>query len=143
MTADGIASLDEHWNGTGQPEGLRKTAIPLLSRLMLLGQTLDVYFTARGASEAMQVVQARSGEWFDPDLVKAARAIDARNMLWTDLKSEEVYDMLLTMEPEPKEMEEDDRTFHSICVAFGQIVDSKSPFTFSHSENVAQISGRW
>ena len=37
-------------------------------------------------------------------------------------------------------MEEDDQTFHSICVAFGQIVDSKSPFTFSHSENVARIA---
>ena len=107
---------------------------------MLLAQTLDIYFTARGATEAMQVARNRSGAWFEPDLVNAARSIEARGMLWADLSSEEVYDVALSMEPEPKEMQEDDQTFHSICVAFGQIVDSKSPFTFSHSENVANIA---
>ena len=140
VTADGIASLDEHWNGTGQPVGLRKTEIPLLSRIMLLAQTLEVYFTARGAKQALEVAQARSRQWFDPELVRAARAIEARNMLWTDLTSEGIYDVALAMEPEPKEMREDDETFHAICLAFGQIVDSKSPLTFSHSEKVAEIS---
>ena len=140
VTADGIASLDEHWNGKGQPEGLRKKEIPLLSRLMLLAQTLDVYFAARGATEAMAVARERSGSWFDPDLVKAARSLDERHRLWTDLSGVEVYDIALSMEPEPKEMEEDDHTYRSICVAFGQIVDSKSPFTFSHSENVARVA---
>lgn len=140
VTADGIASLDEHWNGQGQPRGLHKKEIPLLSRIMLLAQTLDGYFTARGAVEAMHVVETRSGEWFDPELVKAAKSIEARGMLWTDLSSDEVFDIVLTTEPEPKEMVEDDETFHAICVAFGQIVDSKSPFTFSHSENVANIA---
>jgi putative nucleotidyltransferase with HDIG domain len=140
ITADGIASLDEHWDGKGQPEGLRKKDIPLLSRLMLLAQTLDVYFEARGAKESMDVALQRSGSWFDPDLVKAVKCLAARNVLWTDLTGDEVYDVMLTMEPEPKEMQEDDQTYRSICVAFGQIVDSKSPFTFSHSENVADIS---
>ncbi len=140
ITADGIAGLDEHWDGKGQPEGLRKKDIPLLSRVMLLAQTLDVYFSARGAADAMKVAHERSGSWFDPELVKAAHSLAARNRLWTDLSSDEVYDVALTMEPEPKQMEEDDRTFRSICVAFGQIVDSKSPFTFSHSENVAQLA---
>jgi len=139
ITADGIASLDEHWDGKGQPRGLRKKDIPLLSRVMLLAQTLDVYLSARGASEAMDVMQKRSGFWFDPDLVKAAKSLEARGVLWSELSGEEVYELVLSMEPEPKEMAQDDKTFRSICVAFGQIVDSKSPFTFSHSENVAQI----
>jgi HD-GYP domain-containing protein (c-di-GMP phosphodiesterase class II) len=140
VTADGIASLDEHWNGEGQPRGLRKTAIPLLSRIMLLAQTLDGYFNARGAKEAMQVARARSGQWFDPDLVKAARSIEKREMLWMDLSGEGVYDVALAMEPEPKEMAEDDQALHSICAAFGQIVDAKSPFTFAHSDNVASLA---
>ncbi len=107
---------------------------------MLLAQTLDVYFTARGATEAMAMARERSGSWFDPELVKAARSLDERHRLWTDLSGVEVYDIVLSMEPEPKEMEEDDHTYRSICVAFGQIVDSKSPFTFSHSENVARVA---
>jgi HD-GYP domain-containing protein (c-di-GMP phosphodiesterase class II) len=139
-TADGIASLDEHWNGEGQPEGLRRSEIPLLARIMLLAQTLDVYFIARGPGEAIEVARKRSKHWFDPDLVKAANSMEARQMLWTNLESDDVYDVTLAMEPHPKEMQEDDRTFNAICVAFGQIVDSKSPFTFCHSGNVARIA---
>ena len=140
VTADSVASLDEHWDGKGQPEGLKKKDIPLLSRIILLAQTLDVYFTSRGASEAMHVIKQRSASWFDPGLVKAAKSLAVRGMLWRDLSGEEVYDVLLAMEPEPKEMEENDATFSAICAAFGQIVDSKSPFTLSHSENVARVS---
>src|SRR3954447_11957070 len=33
--AEGIASLDEHWNGGGRPGGVRGEAIPLASRLAL------------------------------------------------------------------------------------------------------------
>jgi putative nucleotidyltransferase with HDIG domain len=139
-TADGIASLDEHWDGKGQPAGLRKKEIPLLSRFMLIAQTLDVYFTAYGAPKAMEVVRQRSGTWFDPELVKAANGLNTRNLLWPFLSGPEAYDVALSMEPEPKEMEENDETYRAICVAFGQIVDSKSPFTFSHSEMVAKVA---
>ncbi|MDQ2947023.1 MAG: phosphohydrolase, partial [Acidobacteriota bacterium] len=42
-TADAILSLDEHWDGHGNPEGLRRSEIPLLSQIMLLAQTLEVF----------------------------------------------------------------------------------------------------
>jgi putative nucleotidyltransferase with HDIG domain len=139
-TAAAIASLDEHWNGSGLPERLSREQIPMLSRIMLLAQTLDVFFTARGAADALWVIQARKGEWFDPKLVDAVESIDACGYLWADVSGDFVYDVVLTMEPEPKWMREEDETFKAICLAFSQIVDSKSPFTFSHSENVAQIA---
>src|SRR3954462_3321822 len=37
-TATGIAGLDEHWDGSGNPSGLVGEAIPLTSRIMLLAQ---------------------------------------------------------------------------------------------------------
>src|ERR1700685_2778722 len=70
--AEGIHSLDEHWNGGGYPNGLRKEAIPISSRIANLSQTLDVFFTAHGPKAATEAIQERSGRWFDPDLVKAA-----------------------------------------------------------------------
>ena len=38
-----IRSLDEHWNGCGHPEGLKGRAIPLLSRVANLAQTMDIF----------------------------------------------------------------------------------------------------
>src|SRR5580704_5458097 len=66
--AQAIHSLDEHWNGGGYPDGLRGREIPLFSRIMNLAQTLDVFHTHRSPEAAIEVAQARSKRWFDPDL---------------------------------------------------------------------------
>ncbi len=47
-TAAAIYSLDELWNGEGQPEGLREREIPLLSRIMNLAQTVEVFSRSYG-----------------------------------------------------------------------------------------------
>ncbi len=139
-TADGIASLDEHWNGQGNPEGLQKTEIPLLSRIMLLAQTLEVFQASRGAETALEVVAQRSKRWFDPDLVKAARALSKRRALWTDVQDSQAFCLIAEIEPQPKIMEEGDTTLDAICLAFAQIVDAKSPFTYNHSNGVANAA---
>lgn len=41
--AQGIHSLDEHWNGQGRPEQRKGEAIPLFSRIALLAQVFDVF----------------------------------------------------------------------------------------------------
>ena len=38
-TRDAIRALDEHWDGSGQPLGLRGEEIPLLGRILCLAQT--------------------------------------------------------------------------------------------------------
>ena len=83
--ADGIHSLDEHWNGRGYPDGLRKEEIPLFSRIANLSQTLDVFLTAHGPAAAVEAVRKRSGRWFDPELVKAAVSLAKHGALWNGL----------------------------------------------------------
>lgn len=139
-TADGIASLDEHWSGQGYPEGLRKTQIPITSRIMLLAQTLEVYFASKGAVTAIDVVRERSGRWFDPDLVKAAGSLAARGALWTDVGTERAFSLSVELDPMQKSMAEGDTTLDAICLAFAQIVDAKSPFTYLHSNGVANTA---
>ena len=81
--ASGIYNLDEHWNGRGYPEGLRKNEIPLFSRILNLSQTLEVFYGARsGSVPAIDAVRGRSGRWFDPDLVKAAVSLSTTGALW-------------------------------------------------------------
>src|ERR1700691_2676471 len=53
----GIYNLDEHWNGRGYPDGLRKHEIPVFSRIANLSQTLDVFFDARGPEAAVEAAQ--------------------------------------------------------------------------------------
>src|SRR6185295_6413776 len=70
-TARAIFDLDEHWNGRGNPRGLKGEQISPLARICCLAQTVEVFFTAYGLESAIDVAQQRRGEWFDPAMVDA------------------------------------------------------------------------
>ena len=139
-TAEAIRSLDEHWDGNGNTEGLKGNEIPVFSRIMLFAQTLEVFHQTADGDTALRVARERSGRWFDPDLVKAAASLNHRGLLWSDLQSEETSLLVLRREPHRKMLQEGNTTFDSICTAFAQIVDAKSPFTGNHSNGVANAA---
>jgi putative nucleotidyltransferase with HDIG domain len=138
--AQAIHSLDEHWAGGGYPDGLRREEIPLFSRIMNLSQTLEVFLVNRGPDAAMEVTRARSGRWFDPELVRAAASLAQRDALWTDLDQEHAIDQALALEPEERRMLANDEMIEKICDAFAEIIDAKSPFTYRHSNGVADAA---
>src|SRR3954447_16790520 len=43
-TAEAIRTLDEHWDGKGQPRGLAGEDIPLLGRILCLAQTVEIFY---------------------------------------------------------------------------------------------------
>ena len=51
--AQGIYNLDEHWDGMGKPSQVAGEAIPIYSRIALLAQVVDVFFTADGKEAAL------------------------------------------------------------------------------------------
>jgi putative nucleotidyltransferase with HDIG domain len=138
--AQGIAGLDEHWNGGGNPNGFRGREIPLASRIMLLAQTLDIAYTSDGAEHAITTINQRNRRWFDPDVVRAACSLARRNILWTSLECGDPLSLALAMEPGIRVLSHDDVTLDAICQAFAQIVDAKSPFTHDHSNGVANAA---
>jgi putative nucleotidyltransferase with HDIG domain len=138
--AQAIHSLDEHWNGGGYPEGRRGEEIPLASRIMNLSQTLEVFLVNRGAETAIEVAGKRSRRWFDPDLVRAARSLARDGSLWKDLDQEQVIERILEMEPEHARLPASEETVENISQAFADIIDSKSPFTYRHSNGVADAT---
>jgi putative nucleotidyltransferase with HDIG domain len=139
-TAEGIGGLDEHWNGEGNPNGIRGRKIPISSRVMLLSQTLDVFYTSAGAEQALEVINIRSGRWFDPDAVRAARSLAKRADLWTGLETHDPLSLALALEPGERMMSEGDVSLDAVCRAFARIVDAKSPFTYNHSNGVANAA---
>lgn len=134
--AAGIYSLDEHFNGQGRPEQLAGEAIPLYSRIALLAQVIDVFHTAGGREAALTEIRLRAGRWFDPALVETFEAV-ADDAFWTMLASPAVTGAVLALEPAAQVVALDDDYLDDIASAFGQVVDSKSPYTSGHSARVA------
>jgi putative nucleotidyltransferase with HDIG domain len=144
--AAGIRSLDEHWNGRGYPDGLRNDAIPMFSRITNLSQTLDVFLTAGGPGAAIEAAERRSGRWFDPDLARAAISLSRNGALWAGLEDRDLINKVQALEPEQRRTRANEDTVDNICVAFAEVIDAKSPFTYRHSNGVADAAleiARW
>lgn len=135
--AQGIYSLDEHYNGNGKPARLKGAAIPIYSRIALLAQVVDVFHTAAGASAAVLEVRKRSAGWFDPDLVWAFESVASNPDFWEVLASPRVEQAVQGLEPAGSKGALDEDYLDDIAAAFGQVVDSKSPYTAGHSSRVA------
>jgi putative nucleotidyltransferase with HDIG domain len=142
-TAGAIHALDEHWDGSGYPARLKGEAIPKLARILAVAQHLDVFASERGRSEAIKVLEQRSGRWFDPELVRLTLELHRKNRLWTDCgcadSTATVRKVALDLEPEQRDGVASDEV-DRICEAFADVVDAKSPFTFRHSMGVANIA---
>ncbi|MFN8571008.1 MAG: HD domain-containing phosphohydrolase [Gemmatimonadaceae bacterium] len=139
-TAEAIRSLDEHWNGHGYPDGQRGDEIPLLSRILNIAQTAEVFLATGGVDSAMQVLQDRAGRWFDPDLVD--RVLDWRHDAgwWGAMVTPEVEREVLALEPGRRLRLLDDAGLDQVALAFADVIDAKSPYTYKHSSNVAMYA---
>ncbi len=133
----GIHSLDEHWSGQGRPQGLKADEIPLYSRIALLTQVVDVFHTAAGGEAALKEARARSGLWFDPELVAALEKVAQQPGFWQTLAGPTLSQSVLSLCPEGHQIEVDDDYLDRVAAAFGQVVDAKSPYTAGHSERVS------
>lgn len=134
--ADGILSLDEHWNGKGRPLQLAGEAIPLFSRIALLCQVVDVFHAVAGPDAALKELRERSGSWFDPALVREFEAL-ADEEFWQGLADPRLTEWVLVHPAGQGEVALDEDYLDEIAAAFGQVVDSKSPYTAGHSGRVA------
>ncbi len=146
--AEAVHRLDEHWDGSGYPSGLRGEAIPLLSRLCTVAQHLDCFAMADGVDTALNVLRKRSGTWFDPAIVRAAAALHHDGKLWTYCRPECPVEVtrraVVDLDPgRSRELAETALTesrIDTICEAFADVVDAKSPFTYRHSLGVAEVA---
>lgn len=135
--SEGIYSLDEHYNGQGKPDRLKGDAIPLYSQIALLSQVVDVFHTADGSVSAIKEARNRSGQWFNPTLVKHLENASSHADFWSTLLSPDIDKAVQKMEPINMEVALDEDYLDDIAAAFGQVVDSKSPYTSGHSSRVA------
>jgi len=134
--ADTILNLDEHWDGTGQPEKLEGKAIPTFSQIALMSQVVDVFFLGEGKETAIKAIQSRSGTWFAPNLVKAFLCVAKQDAFWQTLADPNLPQDIVQYEPTQEHRLADEDYLDDIAKGFAQVVDSKSPFTAGHSDRV-------
>jgi HD-GYP domain-containing protein (c-di-GMP phosphodiesterase class II) len=80
----GIELHHEALNGRGSPYGLKGDEIPLLARVIAVGDTFDAlttnrpYQQAHDPVEALRIIQSLSGQRLDPQAVAALLAVFER-----------------------------------------------------------------
>ena len=137
---EAIRTADEHWDGHGMPEGLAGTAIPLLGRIVGLAQTAEVFASAFGVEAAIAVAVERRGRWFDPELVDALRGLERDEEFWGTVLGRSPERHLGALEPEDQILLADEGRLDDIAHAFARVIDAKSPYTYLHSERVAELA---
>jgi putative nucleotidyltransferase with HDIG domain len=138
-TADAIRSMDEHWDGGGEPRGLRGADIPLLGRIVGLAQVAEVFWNDHNERTALEVAERRNGRWFDPDLVRAFRVLERDQEFWSMLRSEDTRRLVFDAEHQFAVVADDAR-LDAIADAFASVIDAKSPYTSEHSQRVATLA---
>ena len=139
-SADTVRTLDEHWDGSGEPTGMRGEEIPLLGRIACLAQTVEVFLRTYGLIAAIEVAQQRSGTWFDPQLVKALKSFKGDDDFWSVIDSPDARDALATWEPMEERQDVSEARLDAIAEGFADVIDAKSPWTLRHSFGVAEAT---
>ena len=136
-TAEAIRTLDEHWDGHGQPRWLAGDEIPLLGRILCLAQTVEIFHAAGGVDGAYAVAGAALGHsgstpsWCRRSAPSARTAASGPRC------------------PSPTSPAGSPRTRWSpsttiaccqIATAFAAIVDAKSSWTYFHSDRTSVIA---
>jgi HD-GYP domain-containing protein (c-di-GMP phosphodiesterase class II) len=132
----GILSLDEHWDGSGQPEQLCGADIPQMANIALLAQVVDVFHAEAGPAAALQEAANRSGTWFDPRLVATLQLLAMDPHFWQSLSDPGLEERVFALSPGQIASPVDEDWLDDIADAFSEVVDAKSPFTADHSRRV-------
>lgn len=137
--ASAIQNLDEHWDGKGSPVGLAGLDIPLHARILCLCQTVEVFVTTYGLGAACEMAEARSGKWFEPELVQIFLKLKSETEFWADLQDVSNDSFIEEHLPGLK-FSAVGADIDAICEAFAMIVDAKSSFTAEHSTRVTDYA---
>ncbi|NBB50257.1 HD domain-containing protein [Rhizobium sp. CRIBSB] len=140
--ASGIRDLDEHFDGSGRPQGLKGEAIHLSARIALAAQILDVYQTHEGRTAALSQIKRRKGRWLDPKIADTLLTLAVEPGFWDDLAAPDLEEKVLAAEPGQAVIFADEDYIDDIVKGFARVIDAKSPYTAGHSDRVAEFTDR-
>ena len=135
-----IRALDERFDGAGVPDGLVGEQIPLLTRVVQIAQTAEVWASIGGPRAARGQLRRRAGTLLDPRLVTAFDDVIEDRSLWRALDGTAWRAELDALCDDCRPLLLDRGGVEQVARVFAGIVDRKSPYTARHSERVARIA---
>jgi HD-GYP domain-containing protein (c-di-GMP phosphodiesterase class II) len=132
-----VFEVHEWWNGKGAPRGLEGEQIALPARLARVAAEAARFCHIGGAELAIDAVRRRSGGILDPSLVDVFTAHAPALLAESD--AGDPRERILEVEPKPV-VESGPASLPQLGEAFGDLADLKTPFTHSHSKEVARLA---
>jgi len=126
----------ERWNGRGLPTGCKGTAIPRPMRIAQLSQELEVLARVEGIAGALDIIRARRGKAYDPDL--ADLVLKEAADWWDAVEPADSWDAALAVAPSSAPL--GDAAAHESLLVLADFADLKSPWTNGHSRAVAALA---
>jgi len=129
----------ERYDGRGIPKQLKGEQIVLPVRVVQLAQDAVTVYQIGGTQAAQVFVRERAGKMLDPGLVEKFN-VYAPELLGS-LNPETCWTDVLAAEPGAPEMLAGER-FEQGLLAIADFTDLKSPFTCTHSRQVAALAAQ-
>jgi HD-GYP domain-containing protein (c-di-GMP phosphodiesterase class II) len=131
-----LAASFERWNGRGLPTGAKGEGIPRPMRIAQLSQELEVLARIEGIERALDIIRARRGKAYDPQLTDVVLAQGAR--WWEEVEPLDPWDAALDVAPAGAPLS--DSAVHEALLVLADFSDLKSPWLGGHSRAVAALA---
>ena len=141
LSSDVRAGLEQayaRWDGRGVPKGLAGSEISLQARISHVAEACEVFQRAGGIEAAVEMVRARSGSHFDPDI---AAAVEGSPMELFDGIEERTVDEVLTAEPVDRPPLAEDE-LDTVLEAVGDFCDMRCPYFAGHARGTAELAAQ-
>lgn len=146
---DYILYHHEEWDGSGV-YGLSGDDIPLPAQIIHLADFFELFFLRRHEEMEQKIELELVKEWintyknkmFNEEICDTFLSIVERDKFWFDLQPQNIRGALNIIEPD-KNTTIDIYDLKRISQAFSILIDSKSPFTYEHSQGIAKITNKF
>jgi HD-GYP domain-containing protein (c-di-GMP phosphodiesterase class II) len=136
---DALQQAFTRWDGKGVPGDVGGTDIALPMRLFQLADIVEVFQRDGGVDAAVEVVQARRGKQFDPDVVDAFCKVAAD--VFGDPSAELDWQAMVADDP-GLQQRLTDAELDAALEAIADFTDLRSPCRSGHSRAVADLTAR-
>jgi HD-GYP domain-containing protein (c-di-GMP phosphodiesterase class II) len=133
---EAVGAAYEQWDGKGWPGNLEGNAIPIASRLGMIGEFVEVAHRIGGIGAAIDLAEQRAGSQFDPTLATAL-CVNAETVLG-GLDAGHTWDAVIDAEPSLG-VRLSDAEFDAALMAIADFVDLKSPCMLGHARAVSGL----
>jgi HD-GYP domain-containing protein (c-di-GMP phosphodiesterase class II)/DNA-binding CsgD family transcriptional regulator len=131
----GIEQAYARWDGNGVPSDLAGEGLALSARIAHIAEACEVFQRTGGIPETVEMVKARSGTHFDPEI--AAVVSSQPGELFDSLEKDTV-DEVLDAEPIERPPLTDDQLDH-VLATVGDFCDLRCPYFAGHSRGTTNL----